>query len=94
MAFKGWSKIDIRDDNGKPQIAISPVIISASRATDIPAFHCEWFLNRLRSGYVVWKNPFNQTKQYVSFEKTRVFVFWTKDPKDFLPVLDKIEKKK
>lgn len=29
------------------------MIISASRRTDIPAFHTEWFLNRLREGYCV-----------------------------------------
>lgn len=29
------------------------MIISASRRTDIPAFHSQWFLNRIREGYVV-----------------------------------------
>lgn len=29
------------------------MIVSASRRTDIPAFHTEWFLNRLREGYCV-----------------------------------------
>ena len=26
------------------------MIVSASRRTDIPAFYCEWFMNRLRAG--------------------------------------------
>lgn len=30
-----------------------PMIVSASRRTDIPAFHTEWFLNRLRERYCV-----------------------------------------
>ena len=29
----------------------SPLVISASRATDIPAFHGEWFMARLRAGF-------------------------------------------
>lgn len=29
------------------------MIISASRRTDIPAFHSEWFFNRLREGYSI-----------------------------------------
>ncbi len=32
---------------------ICSVIVSASRRTDIPAFHTEWFLNRLRAGYCI-----------------------------------------
>ena len=32
-------------------------IISASRRTDIPAFHSEWFMNRVREGYVMVRNP-------------------------------------
>ncbi|MDD4255171.1 MAG: DUF1848 domain-containing protein [Methanofollis sp.] len=72
---------------------VAPVIISASRATDIPAFYSEWFMNRLRAGYAVWTNPFNRKfSQKVSFEKTRVFVFWTKNPAPLVPHLDEIER--
>ena len=35
------------------------MIISASRRTDIPAFYSKWFINRIREGYVLNKNPFN-----------------------------------
>ena len=31
-------------------VSRSPLVISASRATDIPAFHGEWFMARLRGG--------------------------------------------
>ncbi|WP_083523399.1 DUF1848 domain-containing protein [Methanofollis ethanolicus] len=69
------------------------MIISASRATDIPAFYNEWLMNRLRAGYAVWTNPFNRNfSRKVSFEKTRVFVFWTKDPAPLMPCLDEIER--
>lgn len=71
---------------------ICPEIISASRATDIPAFYSEWLMNRIRAGYVYWINPFNRNNiQKVSFEKTRVFVFWTKNPAPLIPSLDEID---
>lgn len=57
---------------------IAPVIISASRATDIPAFYADWFMRRLREGFVRWRNRFNGRVQFVSFEKARAIVFWTK----------------
>lgn len=104
MAFKGWEKvslvvkIDPTDIDAKNSIngfkvveAVAPVIISASRATDIPAFYADWFIDKFRKGYMCWVNPFNQQKQYISFSKARVFVFWTKNPKPlikYLPELD------
>ena len=33
-----------------PTSQVSPVILSVSRSTDIPAFYAEWFMNRLREG--------------------------------------------
>jgi hypothetical protein len=88
---KKWEKIQISTANHGEDEAIAPVIVSASRATDIPAFHAEWFMHKLRAGYCAWKNPFNQKVQYVSFVKTRVIVFWTKDPAPIVPYLDEIE---
>ena len=60
---------------------VAPVILSASRSTDIPAFYAKWFFDRLAEGYCVWTNPFNQQKMYVSFRQCKVIVFWTKNPK-------------
>lgn len=80
----GKIKVNIED-------AITPVIISASRATDIPAYYSSWFMDRLNAGYVKWKNPFNGMYSYVSFEKVRVFVFWTKDAYPMIPLLDEIK---
>ena len=85
-------KIKIRQDNGEVVEATTPVIISASRSTDIPAFYAKWFINRLKAGYCVWYNPFNQQPMYISFKNTKVVVFWTKDPEpmiEYLPELDK-----
>ena len=70
---------------------LAPLVISVSRATDIPAFHAEWFMNRLNAGYCVWENPFNtKQRQYVSFEKCRAFVFWSKNPVALIPYLPKV----
>lgn len=75
-------------DTGIQVDAIAPVVISASRATDIPAFYAQWFFNRLSKGYCVWYNPFNrQQKMYVSFVNCKVVVFWTKNPAPILPYL-------
>lgn len=94
MAFRGWEKTQITLADGTQADAISPVIISASRATDIPAFFSKWFRNRLIAGYMRWTNPFNANQvQYVSFQKTRVIVFWSKNPKPLLGYLPEIDAK-
>jgi DNA repair photolyase len=72
--------------------AQAPVIVSASRATDIPAFYDDWFFHRLEKGYSAWTNPFNGVKSYISYKDTRLIVFWSKNPApllDYLPVLKK-----
>ena len=71
---------------------IAPFIVSASRSTDIPAFYAEWFVERWKAGYVKWKNPFNGTLLYISFKKTRVVIFWTKNPKPIFKHIDFLNK--
>jgi hypothetical protein len=86
-----WPKINIMTQKGEQQ-AIAPLVISASRSTDIPAFHAKWFMNRLREGYCLWENPFNtKQQQYVSFEKCEVIIFWSKNPSALIPFLPEIE---
>lgn len=80
-------KTNIKNDAGVFVEAVTPVIISASRSTDIPAFFARWFFNRLAKGYCTWINPFNQQKQYISFSKCKVIVFWTKNPAPIIPYL-------
>ncbi len=107
MTFKGWEKVDqLVDDSSEctdsEKIsnkfffvqAIAPIIISASRSTDIPAFYADWFIERLKKGYVKWINPHNQKAQYVSFAKTRVIVFWSKNPKNLIKYLPEIDARK
>jgi len=85
-----WPETKIETRQGLVR-AIAPEIISASRSTDIPAFYSEWFMTRLREGYVKWVNPFNLRLQYISFENTRVIVFWSKNPRPLVPFLPEIE---
>ena len=83
-----WQKTNIKRDNGEIADAQAPVIISASRSTDIPAFYADWFFHRLKVGYSAWTNPFNGVKSFVSYEKTRFIVFWSKNPEPLLEHLD------
>ena len=86
-------KVIIVTDQGEKKEATAPVIISASRSTDIPAFYAKWFFNRLEKGYCVWYNPFNQQPMYISFKKCRVVVFWTKNPEPIIPYLPELDKR-
>jgi DNA repair photolyase len=79
-----WTKIDIKTDDGQIENAQAPVIVSASRSTDIPAFYADWFIERWKQGYIKWKNPFNGVPLYVTFAKTRAVVFWTKNPRPIM----------
>ena len=93
MRWNGWEKtpLTVADPTDPLPVlhveAITPLIVSASRSTDIPAFYGDWFMARLASGYVKWKSPFGGSPLYISFEKTRVFVFWTKNPASFFPYI-------
>jgi hypothetical protein len=89
--FRGWEKTSIVCDDGERRPGIEPIIISASRATDIPAFYGRWFANRYRAGYVCWTNPFNRKRQYVSLRGARAYVFWSKYPRPFMPELELLD---
>ena len=83
-----WNKIQIIRENGEFAEAQAPIIVSASRSTDIPAFYSDWFFHRLKIGYSAWTNPFNGVKSFVSYEKTRFIVFWSKNPEPLINHLD------
>ena len=88
-----WQQIQIQRENGETAKAQAPVIVSASRSTDIPAFYADWFFHRLKVGYSAWTNPFNGVKSYVSYENTRFIVFWSKNPRPLLNHLDYLEER-
>ena len=69
------------------------MILSVSRRTDIPAFYADWFIERLKQGYVKWKNPFSGVPLYVSFEQARLIVFWSKNPKPMLQHLNYLDER-
>ena len=93
MGFKGWDRVIISTEQDDTVEAVAPVVVSASRRTDIPAFYAEWFIRRLQAGYVKWTNPFSGTPQYVSFARTRAVVFWTKNPRPLMPLLPVLDER-
>ena len=87
-----WKKHKITLSDATETEAQAPIIISASRATDIPMFYSDWFINRWEAGYLKWTNPFNGKPLYVSFKDVRVVVFWTKNPRPMFKYLDYLDK--
>lgn len=70
------------------------MIINASGRCDICAFYSEWFMNRIKEGYVDIMNPYyNEQIKRVSLRKEDVdlIVFCTKNPIPMLPYLDELE---
>lgn len=71
------------------------MVISASRKTDIPAFYGDWLLNRLNEGSCLMRNSFTRQPKRVSLlrEDVDAFVFWTKNPKPFLPAIAEVSRR-
>jgi hypothetical protein len=69
-----------------------PAIVSASRRTDVPAFHARWFVNRVRAGYCHWVHPYTARVQRVSLAPQDVLaiVFWTRNPGPVMPHLPEL----
>lgn len=70
------------------------MIISVSRRTDIPAFYSDWFIKRIKEGYVLTRNPMNHSqvsKVILTPDVVDCFVFWTKDPYNFMDKLDYLD---
>ena len=71
------------------------MILSVSRRTDIPCRYPEWFINRLRAGYALVRNPMNHaqiSRVPLSKDVVDAIVFWTKDAKNLLPHLEEIDR--
>lgn len=69
------------------------MILSVSRRTDIPAYYSEWFINRLKAGYVCIKNPMNAfqiSKVHLNPSVVDCIVFWSKNPQPIITRLDEI----
>jgi hypothetical protein len=62
------------------------MVLMASGRCDIVAFHTPWFLNRLKEGYVMTRNPFNKKLvSQINFSDVDLILFCTKNP---LPIID------
>lgn len=69
------------------------MILSVSRRTDIPAFYAPWFMNRLREGFVLVRNPMNYHQvSRVTLDPSVIdcIVFWTKNAAPLVPHLAEI----
>ena len=70
------------------------MIINASGRCDICAYYSEWFMNRIREGYVDVMNPFyNEQIKRVSLRKEDIdmIVFCTKNPMPMMKYLDELD---
>lgn len=67
------------------------MIIQTGLRTDIPAFYAEWFLNRLREGYVLTRSPYDKsavTRYELSPKVVDLIGFCTKNPGPMLAHMD------
>ena len=67
------------------------MIINTGQRTDIPAFYAEWFANRLKSGFVCVRNPYNpnQVSRYrLDPSVVDVIGFCTKNPAPMFPYME------
>lgn len=78
---------------GRAVAVRQPVVVSASRRCDIPAFYADWFFARLRAGCSACRNPFNGRWSCVSYAATRFIVFWSKNPAPLLAHLDELRER-
>ena len=66
------------------------MILHTGMRTDIPAFYTPWFLNRLREGFVLVRNPFDPsavTRYRLEPSVVDLLCFCTKNPAPMLPHL-------
>lgn len=62
--------------------------------TDIPAFYSKWFLNRIKEGYVLVRNPYNPsrvTRYSLSPDVVDLIAFCSKNPAPMLPYMDALK---
>ena len=73
------------------------MILSVSRRTDIPNYYSDWFINRIKEGFLYVRNPINIhqiSKINLSPEVVDCIVFWTKNPENMIERLDELNRYK
>lgn len=66
------------------------MILSVSRRTDIPNYYSNWFINRIKEGFLYVRNPMNQhqiSRILLSPDVVDCIVFWTKNPANMMEKL-------
>lgn len=67
------------------------MILQTGMRTDIPAFYSHWFINRIKEGYVLVRNPYNPsavTKYRINPDVVDLIAFCTKNPAPMLKHMD------
>ena len=70
------------------------MIINSGSRTDIPAFYSKWFMNRIREGYVMVRNPYypeQVTRYRLDPAVVDVLAFCTKNPEPMLPFVEELK---
>lgn len=76
---------------------MNSMILSVSRRTDIPNHYSEWFLNRIKEGFLYVRNPMNPhqiSRIDLSPEVVDCIVFWTKNPANMIDHLKELKEYK
>ena len=71
------------------------MIINTGMRTDIPAFYSEWFLNRIREGYVLVRNPYRPdwiTRYELDPDVVDCIAFCTKNPAPMLKYINELNR--
>lgn len=67
------------------------MILQTGMRTDIPAFYSKWFINRIREGYVLVRNPYHPssvTKYRINPDVIDLIAFCTKNPAPMFEYMD------
>lgn len=70
------------------------MILQTGMRTDIPAFYSEWFMNRIKEGYVLVRNPYygeQVTRYEINPDVVDLIAFCTKNPMPMFAQLEKLK---
>ena len=71
------------------------MIIDTGNRTDIPAFYSEWFMNRIREGFVMVRNPYSAeqvTRYKLDPEVVDALIFTSKNPEPMVKHLSELDR--
>lgn len=70
------------------------MILNTGMRTDIPAFYAEWFINRIKAGYVLVRNPYRPdwiTRYELNPDIVDCLAFCTKNPAPMFLYMDNLK---